>query len=172
MTRTWGSLNCAPLSCRSFPLNYRPLWVTHGRFLLSRSSHSSLFASSTNMLTSERVLIHPYPLYGALNCHSRSAVLPQPLKAVMPQGRAHAHPWGRDSRALLGCLLSLLHMSLAHTAWTVTPHLSIVRLILLALPPLRLPLAPALPRTAPSPCPQGPAAEDLASEAQKNEAVA
>lgn len=95
-----------------FLLNSRPVWVSRGPFLLSRSSHSGLFASS-NILTCERVPVHPRPLHGALNCHSRSAVLPQRLKAVMPPGQS---PLPSTGKGRYGCLLPLLHRSLALTA--------------------------------------------------------
>lgn len=173
LTMEAGDENVGFITLRSpqlcvFLLNSRPVWVSRGPCLLSRSSHSGLFASS-NILTCERVPVHPRPLHGALNCHSRSAVLPQPLKAVPPPAQS---PLPSTGKGRCGCLLPfLLHRSW-HTQLDLTLHLSIFRLILLSLSPLCLAELSTPPRTAPSPCRQGPAAEDPASEAQKNEAAA
>lgn len=86
--RTGGHKPRSPLFCRSFSLSHlKPLWLSRGPFPLSRSSHCGLFASSTDFLTSERAL-HPLPLYGAPNGHSRSAGLPQFLKPVGHTGQS------------------------------------------------------------------------------------
>lgn len=97
-----GSCNHAlPFSERSFSWSdLKPAWVSHRPFLLSRSPQNGLSTSPTNFLTSKRAPVHPRPLYGAPNCHSRSAG-PTPASEACVCRQSPSHPWRRVFWAVL-----------------------------------------------------------------------